>query len=103
MGRGFIQPRPVAAAALVWLFCALCPSVAPAQSELSDPGDLADLQTRFQSIAERVSPSVVAISASTTQDLSPDAVREEELNPQKLDAILSKTTRIIGTGFIISS
>jgi len=76
---------------------------ASAQSASADQDDLAALQSRFQSIADRVSPAVVAISASTTPDLSPDALRSEEMNPQKLDAFLAKTTRIIGTGCIISS
>jgi serine protease Do len=68
-----------------------------------DLDELAGLQSRFQSVADRVSPAVVAISASTTPDISPAAVRCEELNPQKLDSFLAKTTRIIGTGCIISS
>jgi serine protease Do len=86
------------------LALALLP-LAPAsgQSKPGDLDDLAALQSRFQSVADRVSPAVVAISASTTPDISPAAGRSEEMNPQKLDAFLAKTTRIIGTGCIIST
>jgi serine protease Do len=76
---------------------------ASAQTVSADLDDLAALQSRFQSVADRVAPAVVAISASTTPDISPAALRSEEMNPQKLDAFLAKTTRIIGTGCIISA
>jgi len=65
--------------------------------------DLTGLQQQFAAVADRVSPSVVAISASCTTIDSDDAVRTENLNPQKLDSILSKTTRTVGTGFFIDA
>jgi serine protease Do len=65
--------------------------------------DLNDLQTRFKSIAAKVSPAVVAISASSQPDDSPAAWRVEEMTSDKLQAFLSKTTRMVGTGFIIDS
>src|SRR5438105_9535876 len=63
--------------------------------------DLTGLQQQFANVADRVSPAVVAISASCTPIDSDDALRSESLNPQKLDSILSKTTRTVGTGFFI--
>ena len=65
--------------------------------------DLNDLQTRFKSVATKVSPAVVAISASSQPDDSPAAWRVEEMTSDKLQAFLSKTTRMVGTGFIIDS
>jgi serine protease Do len=65
--------------------------------------DLTGLQQQFAVVAERVSPCVVAISASCTPIDSDDALRTENLNPQKLDNILSKTTRTVGTGFFVDA
>jgi S1-C subfamily serine protease len=78
-------------------------STTTAPSEVAQDDDLATLQKRFESVAARVSPAVVAISASVTADPSPAALRADEMNPDKLQAFLSKTTRMVGTGFIISS
>ena len=72
----------------------LLPSIARAD-------DLADLETRFKSISTRAAPAVVAISASTEADNSPAACRSAEMSSDKLQAFLSKTTRMVGTGFII--
>jgi serine protease Do len=65
--------------------------------------DLTGLQSQFGAVADRVAPTVVAISASCTPIEGDDALRHEALNPQKLDAFLSKTTRTVGTGFFIDS
>ncbi len=65
--------------------------------------DLTDLETRFKAVAEKVAPGVVAISASTQADDSPAACRTEEMSSDKLQAFLSKTTRVVGTGFVINS
>src|SRR5688500_1976596 len=65
--------------------------------------DLTGLQSHFSAVADRVSPCVVAISASTTPIDTDEALRTESLNPSRLDSILSKTTRTVGTGFFIDS
>jgi serine protease Do len=62
---------------------------------------LAQLEGQFEAVARDVAASVVAISASLTSIDSDDAVRAESLNGDKLDAMLSRTTRTVGTGFII--
>ena len=64
---------------------------------------LAQLEGQFETVARDVSASVVAISASLTSIDSDDAVRAESLNGDKLDAMLSRTTRTVGTGFIIDA
>jgi serine protease Do len=64
---------------------------------------LAQLEEQFEAVARDVSASVVAISASLTSIDSDDAVRAESLNGDKLDAMLSRTTRTVGTGFVIDA
>ena len=72
-------------------------------SASGDADDLANLQSRFESVARRVSPAVVAISATITTEPSPAATRSDEINTDKLQGILAKTTRMVGTGFIIAA
>src|SRR5438552_17432764 len=64
-----------------------------------DTLELTNLQKRFQSVADKVAPSVVAISAAVAPVDSDDALRSDDLNVQKLDAILDHVTRTVGTGF----
>src|SRR5579863_1277614 len=66
----------------------------------ADTQDLVDLQSKFRDVVNRCAPAVVAISAAESADDSDDAVRAEDLNTQKLQAILDKTTRTVGTGVI---
>jgi S1-C subfamily serine protease len=75
----------------------------PAAASPKPVDDLSDLEARFKAVADRVSPAVVAISASTVPDNSPAASRCAELSADKLQAFLSKTTRMVGTGFVIDS
>jgi serine protease Do len=72
-------------------------------SDDADTLDLTGLQSKFQSIAQRVAPAVVSISAAETASDAESAVRAEEMNPQRLESLLEKTTRTIGTGFIVDS
>jgi len=69
----------------------------------ADTLDVTGLQNRFALVAARVAPSVVAISAAEAAADADAAVRTEEINPQKLQDWLDKTTRTVGTGFIIDS
>lgn len=68
----------------------------------SETLDLTGLQGRFEDIAKSVSPSVVAISASVSDTNSDDALRAEEMNGPKLDHILDRVVRTVGTGFVIA-
>ncbi|HEX4054050.1 MAG TPA: trypsin-like peptidase domain-containing protein [Tepidisphaeraceae bacterium] len=73
-------------------------------SDLADDSDMADLpalQGKFQSIARRVAPAVVSIAAAQTASDADSALCAQAMNPQKLDALLDKTTRTIGTGFVV--
>jgi serine protease Do len=75
-------------------------------TDLTDDADALDvtvLQSKFQSIAQRVAPAVVSISAAETASDVEAAVRADEMNPQRLESLLEKTTRTIGTGFIVDS
>lgn len=108
--RQLVCPRHAAsfiAIALVALFSGWVtsnPPAACAQNPVaSSLDDLGDLESRFKSVADKVSPAVVAISASALADDSPSACRVEEMSSDKLQAFLSKTTRMVGTGFIIDS
>jgi S1-C subfamily serine protease len=65
--------------------------------------ELAGLEQTFQSVADRVAPSVVAISAACTAIESEDVLRTDSLNAEKLDGLLSRTTRTVGTGFVIDA
>jgi len=70
-----------------------------------DPTDTLDathLQTKFQEIADNASRGVVAISASFAAADSDSALRNEELNPDKLESELDRTTRTVGSGMILS-
>src|SRR5215213_6321509 len=69
--------------------------------ESADTMELCGLQRKFAAVATKVAPSVVAISASCDPALSDDAMRSDDLTPQKIDSILSKTTRTVGTGLFI--
>ena len=65
--------------------------------------DAAALEAQFKAVAERVAPAVVAISASTEADDAPASCRSADLNSDKLQAFLSHTTRVVGTGFVLSA
>src|SRR5205823_6249618 len=67
----------------------------------SDTLALANLQDQFTAVADRVAPSVVAISASVNYIDSDELVGE--LSPQRLRAALDGVTRTVGTGLIIDS
>lgn len=64
---------------------------------------LAQLEDQFEAIARGVAPSVVAISASLTSVDSDDAVHADALNGDKLEALLNRSTRTVGTGFFIDN
>lgn len=69
----------------------------------ADTLEVTGLQSQFAAVAERVAPAVVAISAAEAAADADASLRTEEMNPQKLQEWLDKTTRTVGTGFIIDS
>jgi serine protease Do len=77
---------------------------APAALHFSDTFDAADLEKQFEAVARRVSPAVVAISATETRvdaDSNQGTQRSEEINPERLANVLDAVDRTVGTGFVI--
>jgi len=60
---------------------------------------LKGLQDKFQNISRKVAPAVVAISASMRVEDGAQAMRAGELNSDKLQKVLDRTTRVVGAGF----
>ena len=79
------------------------PSQRAGHVEVSDNFDVPDLEKRFEDVAERLSPSVVAISATDARVEADDALRSNRINPEKLAALLEPVDRTVGTGFIVDS
>lgn len=102
-----LQAEPPAARGAAPAITASFPASATtaADNDIQPAGtlDLADLEEKFQAITRRVAPSVVAISASFNRPDSDDILRSEEMNADKLQSILDRSTRTVGTGFIIDS
>jgi serine protease Do len=71
--------------------------------DATDDLDLPVLQQKFESIGKLVAPSVVAVSAAQTATDADDANSSDAMSGQKLQDILGKTTRTVGSGFIIDS
>lgn len=71
--------------------------------EVVDNFGAADLEQRFRDVAKRVSPCVVAISATESPVESEATLRSDELNPEKLAGMLETVDRTVGTGFIVDS
>src|SRR4051812_22722062 len=65
--------------------------------------DIAGLQDRFAAVAQRIAPSVVAISATDATFNADAALRADDLNPNRLAALLSGSDRTVGTGFIVDA
>ena len=65
--------------------------------EDSDSSELIALQRKFESVGRGVAPAVVSISAAETASDVDATVRSDEMNPQRLQTLLDKTTRTIGT------
>ena len=65
--------------------------------------DLVGLQGQFEALATRLAPSVVAISSACDPVQADNALRSEDLTFAKVDDILNRTTRMVGTGFFIDN
>ena len=69
--------------------------------EDTDRSELISLQRKFELVGRLAAPAVVSISAAQTASGADATVRSDDMNPQRLLALLNKTTRTIGTGFIV--
>ncbi len=66
--------------------------------------DLAGLQDQFKALSSRLSPSVVAISATTKASAANGLLQADQLNADQLAVqVFDKTTRLVGTGFVIDA
>ncbi len=71
-------------------------------SEAPSTLDLTDLERHFEAVARRVAPSVVAISVALEGDGSDLTLRSDRLTAERLNRVLDRTTRTVGTGFFVS-
>ena len=69
----------------------------------SDTLNLAGLEQSFRDVARRVTPSVVAITASAEVAPSDAAFRSADLSADLVDRLLNGGPRIVGTGFAIDA
>jgi serine protease Do len=79
---------------------------AAVSADSADPADyppLGGLEARFAALAKNLAPSVVAISASSQSFDSEEVLSAERMNPEKLEALLDKTTRMVGTGLVVDA
>lgn len=65
--------------------------------------DITALQARFETVAKRVAPSVVAISATVRGAAAAAHFPTESLDGTRLAAALASATRSVGTGFVVDS
>lgn len=69
----------------------------------ADTMELAGLQAKFETVSRKVAPAVVSISAACSTVDQTDVLRTDNLNAERLEAVLERTTRMVGTGFIIDA
>jgi serine protease Do len=102
-GIGLLQYSPIKHPFISIAAAASKPADDPQEIDAADTLELTGLQQKFEAVGKRVAPAVVAISAAETPSDSDSAVRSEDLNTQKLQDLLDRTTRTVGTGFIFDS
>jgi S1-C subfamily serine protease len=100
----------VALAAVSAGFLASCQSqggsqatAASAKISVSDNFGAPDLEQHFEAVANRVSPAVVAISATEAPIEADAGVGADDINPDKLAGMLETVDRTVGTGFVIDA
>jgi serine protease Do len=71
--------------------------------QFTDTFEAPELEKQFELVARRVSPAVVAISATDVQVDGDGIQRHDEINPDKLSRVLEPVDRTVGTGFLIDS
>ncbi len=71
--------------------------------DISDNFGVADLEKDFESVSRRVAPSVVSVCATDSTVDADGALRSDELNGERLGAMLDSVDRTVGTGFVVDS
>jgi len=64
---------------------------------------ITNLEQHFQAVARKVSPSVVAISAAASSSDRDDIQRSISMTGEKLESLLDRGIRTVGTGFVIDA
>ena len=80
------------------------PAQSPAVAQdvrVTDTFDAPELEKQFEAVAKRVSPAVVAISATDVPVDAEGVQRHEEVNPDRLSRVLEPVDRTVGTGFLL--
>ena len=77
--------------------------VASARINVIDNFGAPELEQKFEDIATRISPCVVAISATEAAMETDSGFRADDINPDKLAGMLEAVDRTVGTGFFIDS
>jgi S1-C subfamily serine protease len=112
--RSLSRPRRLVRIGLAALAGALLasPATLPATAETrgqthlalqtrADTVDLAGLESAFRTVADAVSPSVVALSAGVGPPPSDAPARSATLTASGVDRLLARGGRTVGTGFVI--
>jgi serine protease Do len=76
---------------------------ASAKIEIVDNFGAAELEQKFEDVAKRISPAVVAISATEAAMETDSGFRADDINPDKLAGMLEAVDRTVGTGFFIDA
>lgn len=105
-----ISRRLITIAALAALLAIALPAKANSRPDRalqftaqSDTVDLSGLEQSFRKIAQRVSPSVVAITASSDPAAADQPLRSADLNGNMLERLMQGSARIVGTGFCVDA
>ena len=75
----------------------------PTETSAASTLELAGLEQQFEAVARRVATSVVAISVAARSQGEDDTVRPDDMTATRLAEILQRTTRTVGTGFVIDA
>ena len=82
--------------------CAASHAESTAPVATASTADLSGLQARFAQVADRVTPSIVAISAVGTLPTASTALLiSGNVDGPRLAATLDRVSRTVGTGFVI--
>ncbi|HEX4124261.1 MAG TPA: trypsin-like peptidase domain-containing protein [Tepidisphaeraceae bacterium] len=103
---GFVSSCSVAHAPLAGVAVHAAPTTQFAHNQsitVSDNFGIEGLEQRFEKIAEQLSPSVVAISATEVRVDAADGMRTDDICPDRLASMLDTVDRTVGTGFVIDS
>jgi S1-C subfamily serine protease len=78
-------------------------TAASARIAVTDNFGAPDLEQQFEDVANRVSPAVVAISATEAPIDADAGLGADDLNADKLAGLLETVDRTVGTGFVIDA